>query len=62
MIGIIGAFSDEIEELLKHVKDLKEEVRSIRIFYTGKIKNHDVVIVLAGIGKVNAGVTTLILV
>ena len=62
MIGIIGAFSDEIEELLKHVKDLKEEVRSIRTFYTGKIRNHDVVIVLAGIGKVNAGVTTSLLI
>lgn len=62
MIGIIGAFKDEIDEILKDVKNLKEENISIRTFYTGTIKNHDVVIVLAGIGKVNAGITTSLLI
>ena len=62
MIGIIGAFKDEIDELLLHVEGLKEEQKSIRTFYTGTIRDHDVVIVLAGIGKVNAGVTTSLLI
>lgn len=62
MIGIIGAFKDEIDEILKDVEDLQEVQKSIRLFYTGTIKGHDVVIVLAGIGKVNAGITTALLI
>ena len=61
MIGIIGAMDQELEVILKEVKDLKEIKLKIRTFYTGKISGKDVVIVLAGIGKVNAGITTSIL-
>lgn len=62
MIGIIGAMQVEIDTILKDVEDLQEVHKKIRTFYTGKIRNHDVVIVLAGIGKVNAGVTTSLLI
>ena len=62
MIGIIGAFDQEINEILKQVDNLKEQRISIRTFYTGTINNHEVVIVLAGIGKVNAGITTSLLI
>ncbi len=62
MIGIIGAMNEELEIILKEVKELKEIKLKIRTFYTGKISGKDVVIVLAGIGKVNAGITTSILI
>lgn len=62
MIGIIGAMTDELNVILKEVKDLKEIKLKIRTFYTGKISGKDVVIVLAGIGKVNAGITTSLLI
>lgn len=62
MIGIIGALSEELDAIKKLVKNIKEENKSIRTFYTGKIHNKDVVIVQAGIGKVNAGITTSLLI
>jgi adenosylhomocysteine nucleosidase len=58
MIGIIGAMKIELEEIKKQVSNLKEENKGIRTFYTGQIDNKDVVLVLAGIGKVNAAITT----
>lgn len=62
MIGIIGAMDSELDVILKEVKNLKEIKLKIRTFYTGKISGKDVVVVLAGIGKVNAGITTSILI
>jgi adenosylhomocysteine nucleosidase len=62
MIGIIGAMTEELNVILKEVKDLKEVKLKIKTFYTGKISEKEVVIVLAGIGKVNAGITTSILI
>ncbi len=61
MIGIIGAMEVELEELKKHVHNLTTETKSIRTFYIGTVHNQDVVIVQAGIGKVNAAVTTTLL-
>ncbi len=62
MIGIIGALNEELEAILKDVTDLEEIKLRIRTFYKGKINNKEVVIVLAGIGKVNAAITTSILI
>lgn len=62
MIGIIGAMKEELNFILKEVNDLKKLKLRIRTFYTGTISGKDVVIVLAGIGKVNAGITTSILI
>lgn len=61
MIGIIGAMEVELETIKKYVDNLQAETKSIRTFYTGTIHNHPVVIVQAGIGKVNAAVTTTLL-
>lgn len=61
MIGIIGAMDIELQKIKAQVKDIKEEQKGIRTFYTGTINDKSVVIVLAGIGKVNAGVTTSLL-
>ncbi len=62
MIGIIGAMSEEIEAILKEVTDVEKIKLRVKTFYRGKIDNKDVVIVLAGIGKVNAAITTSLLI
>ena len=58
MIGIIGAMDIELDTIKKEVKNLTKEEKGIRTFYTGTISGKEVVIVLAGIGKVNAAITT----
>jgi len=58
MIGIIGAMQIEIETIKQKTKNLKEVQKGIRTFYTGTIHQKEVVIVAAGIGKVNAAITT----
>lgn len=62
MIGIIGAMDVEIETLLTKIENKKEIKTKIRTFYTGLLNSKEVVIVLAGIGKVNAAVTTSLLI
>ena len=62
MIGIIGAMNEELEAILKEVTDIEEIKLRVRTFYKGKISNKDVVVVLAGIGKVNAAITTTLLI
>ena len=62
MIGIIGAMTEEIEAILKEVSNIEEIKMKVRTFYKGQIYNKDVVIVLAGIGKANAAITTSLLI
>lgn len=62
MIGIIGAMEVEIELIKTLVNDLQEVKKGIRTFYVGTINQKDVVIVQAGIGKVNAAITTTLLI
>lgn len=61
MIGIIGAMPEEIERVLFYMQDPIVHEHVTRTFYQGKIHNHDVVVVLAGIGKTNAAITTTLL-
>lgn len=60
--GIIGAMEPEIETLLNDLQDKKEEKKFGLTFYLGKLKKYDVVIVKCGVGKVNAGRTTQVLI
>ena len=60
--GIIGAMDSEIETLLSHLENKKEEKKYGLTFYLGKLKNYEVIIVKCGIGKVNAGRTTQVLI
>ncbi len=61
-IGIIGAMDEEIK-LLKDKMELKEEVVKATIsFYVGTFQGKEVVICKSGVGKVNAAVTTQLLV
>jgi adenosylhomocysteine nucleosidase len=62
MIGIIGAMEIELEKIKAQIKDIKETNLGIRTFYSGTINDKEVVVALAGIGKVNAGVTTSLLI
>ncbi|XMB85149.1 5'-methylthioadenosine/adenosylhomocysteine nucleosidase [Mycoplasmatota bacterium WC44] len=61
MIAVIGAMEVEIAHLESLLENKKVTEISKRVFYSGKISNKDVVVVQAGIGKVNSALTTSIL-
>lgn len=60
-IGIIGAMNEEIVELKSLIEGLEEEKIGNLIFFKGKIKNKDIILVECGIGKVNAGICATLL-
>jgi len=62
MIGIIGAIDYELNFFFQQMIIARTEIIADKTFYVGKIKNHNVVIVKSGIGKVNASITTTILI
>ena len=59
--GIICAMEEEIKELRAQLTNANEEIANM-IFYSGQINDYEVVLVRAGIGKVQAGVTTAFLI
>ncbi len=59
--GIIGAMPEEIEKVLSLMKQKTAIKHGPRTFYTGSINKHPVVVVLSGIGKVNAAITSVLL-
>lgn len=61
-IGIIVAMQEELEEILKIMKDIEEKEFYGILFINGKIRNKKVVVVKSGVGKVNAARTTQILI
>lgn len=62
VIGIIGAMEEEVLYLKEKME--QKEVRSIASldFYVGTLHNKSIVLVKAGIGKVNAAICTQILI
>lgn len=62
MIGIIGAMYEEIVELKQEMKDISEIGIGNITFYRGILKNKEIVLVESGIGKVNASITTTLLI
>lgn len=61
-VGIIVAMQEELEEIIKIMKDIDEkEIYGIS-FINGKIEDTKVVVVKSGVGKVNAARTTQILI
>ena len=60
--GIICAMEEEIKALRAQLTNANEENVANMIFYSGQINDHEVVLVRAGIGKVQAGVTTAFLI
>ncbi|HEY4151470.1 MAG TPA: 5'-methylthioadenosine/adenosylhomocysteine nucleosidase [Chitinophagaceae bacterium] len=59
--GILGAFADETELLLGQVQQKKEVVIRQIHFTQGLLRGRPVVIAQSGIGKVNAAVTTALM-
>lgn len=60
--GILGAFPEEIKFLLSHVQQKTEFVIQRISFTRGILNGQQVVIAQTGIGKVNAALTTILLI
>ncbi|WP_096270661.1 5'-methylthioadenosine/S-adenosylhomocysteine nucleosidase [Paucisalibacillus globulus] len=60
-IGIIGAMDEEIEIIKAKMTDKEETVIANSLFIKGKLQGKDVVLLKSGIGKVNAAMSTTIL-
>ena len=62
MLGIIGAMEVEVKELREMMANPQAKTVAGMTFYQGTIKGKEVVVVRSGIGKVNAGICSQILV
>lgn len=62
MIGIIGAMEEEVTILKIKLTQLSEISVAHVKFYTGILKDREVVITQSGIGKVNAAISTTLLI
>lgn len=62
LIGIIGAMSEEVEALKKAMKISDKLHKAKMDFYRGELWSKEVVVVVSGVGKVNAAICTQILV
>ncbi len=62
MIGIIGAMDEEVAQIKDIMNDVTITTMASMDFYKGSVGGKDVVVVRSGIGKVNAGICTQILV
>ena len=62
MLGIIGAMDEEVSKLKEIMDDIEISTRASMEFYKGTLQGKPVVVVRSGIGKVNAGLCTQILV
>ena len=62
MLGIIGAMEVEVKELREMMENPQAQSVAGMTFYQGTIKGKEVVVVRSGIGKVNAGLCSQILV
>lgn len=60
-IGIIGAMPEEIKLVLDSLKERKDTLIKGQVFYSGKLKNKEVVVVESGVGKANAAFSTTLL-
>ena len=60
--GIICAMDEELKDLLENLEDRTDKKVGGTEFYTGKIKGKEVVLVRCGIGKVQSGITTALMI
>ena len=61
-IGIIAAMEPELKELTQRLENTKSQQKAGFEFYEGHLEGTDVVLLLSGIGKVNAAVGTALLI
>ena len=62
IVAILGAFGTEVQLLRQSLQNAQEVIVQGVCFYTGTLQNRSVVIGQTGIGKVNAAITTTLLV
>lgn len=62
MLGFIGAMEEEVEQLVVAMTEKEEIKKASLTFYKGKLAGKEVVVVRAGIGKVNAAICTQMLI
>ena len=58
MFGIVVALYSEAEKLLNHLEDKSEFLLADKKAYSGKLCSHQAIVVISGIGKVSAALTT----
>lgn len=61
-IGVIGAMVEEIELMKKELHIMEEEVHAKIAFYLGTFQGKEIVLCKSGVGKVNAAITTQLLI
>ncbi|CAG7622479.1 5'-methylthioadenosine/adenosylhomocysteine nucleosidase [Paenibacillus allorhizosphaerae] len=61
-IGVIGAMKEEIELFHEHMHRVRETERAGITFYEGEFHGKTIVLCKSGVGKVNAAVTTQLLI
>ncbi|MFD0697206.1 5'-methylthioadenosine/adenosylhomocysteine nucleosidase [Paenibacillus sp. GCM10027628] len=61
-IALIGAMNEEIQLLLSHMSQVTETIKAGITFHEGEYFGKQVVVCRTGVGKVNAAVTTQILI
>ncbi|MED4601841.1 5'-methylthioadenosine/adenosylhomocysteine nucleosidase [Paenibacillus validus] len=61
-IGVIGAMKEEIDKFHEHLTETRETVKAGITFYEGRFHGQPVVLCKSGVGKVNAAVTTQLLI
>ena len=62
LVGIIGAMEEEVSKLKEQMIDVSVKEKAGMEFFRGTLSGKPVVVVRSGIGKVNAGICTQILV
>lgn len=62
MIGIIGAIPEEVNAIINEMEIFESKKIGNRVYTTGKLENHEVVVVFSRIGKVAAAITTTTLI
>ncbi len=62
MIGLVVALESEAKSVLDNMKIERQEVLAMKKCYIGKFADKDVALIISGIGKVNAGISTQIII
>lgn len=61
LVGVIGAMDEEVALIKGWLTDCREEVVAGCEFYLGQLDGRDIVLLKSGIGKVNAAMSTTLL-
>lgn len=61
-IGIIAAMPEELKVLLEHLKDAEKSLYLGRVYHSGHLGRHEVVLVESGIGKVMSAMSVAALI